>query len=337
MANIEVLNKVEPIVDESPVINVAMTNAIYRGPQGDPGVPGPAGAPGPKGEPGPRGEQGSPGLQGPKGEQGDPGIPGPEGPKGDTGESGVYIGETAPENPSVNVWIDPSGEAYEPGGGEGSNREIILVPRSLDDSGVGIPTPAAQQLEFKAKLKDIIDNNKLSDYDFYLKGSDLSIRVNVEYSSPDYIYFSYINGQGNYIYKGYIRYDKLETLENRTLLYSNDLIDTSNIDGYVSAGRWYYVSVDSSETYVDQYTSHIKLLYTYNDCDSIIDISLADNSHHYTSYYSTYIGGCVWDDSNGEIIPLKVRNDYGTIRVINARTGDDLDGYIKGYYYWEEG
>ena len=28
--------------------------------------------------------------------------------RGETGESGVYIGEEEPENPDVNVWIDPS-------------------------------------------------------------------------------------------------------------------------------------------------------------------------------------------------------------------------------------
>lgn len=31
-----------------------------------------------------------------------------KGDKGDTGESGVYIGETAPSDPDVNVWIDTS-------------------------------------------------------------------------------------------------------------------------------------------------------------------------------------------------------------------------------------
>ena len=31
------------------------------------------------------------------------------GEKGETGDSGVYVGTTAPEDESVNVWIDPDG------------------------------------------------------------------------------------------------------------------------------------------------------------------------------------------------------------------------------------
>lgn len=35
------------------------------------------------------------------------------GTKGDTGNSGVYMGETEPTDPDVNVWINPDGEAVE--------------------------------------------------------------------------------------------------------------------------------------------------------------------------------------------------------------------------------
>lgn len=37
-------------------------------------------------------------------------IEGPPGQKGDTGDSGVYIGNTAPTNPDVKVWINPEGK-----------------------------------------------------------------------------------------------------------------------------------------------------------------------------------------------------------------------------------
>lgn len=35
--------------------------------------------------------------------------------KGDTGDSGVYVGEQAPANPEINVWIEPDGTASENG------------------------------------------------------------------------------------------------------------------------------------------------------------------------------------------------------------------------------
>lgn len=35
-------------------------------------------------------------------------VPGAKGEKGDTGNSGVYVGTTEPEDPEVNVWIDPT-------------------------------------------------------------------------------------------------------------------------------------------------------------------------------------------------------------------------------------
>lgn len=66
MANIETLNQVqavveEPIaisvaVEETPVINLSLSNPIYRGPAGPAGERGPAGARGPAGEQGPQGE-----------------------------------------------------------------------------------------------------------------------------------------------------------------------------------------------------------------------------------------------------------------------------------------
>ena len=84
--SIEVLNKITAVPEETPVINVALTNPIYRGPKGD------------------KGDKGDKGIQGPKGDQGD---------KGETGNSGVYIGTDAPTDESVMVWIDIAGSGDE--------------------------------------------------------------------------------------------------------------------------------------------------------------------------------------------------------------------------------
>ena len=128
MTEIKVLNNT--ILDDIPVIDVSMSNAIYRGPKGDKGdkgddgfiqfeeltpeqkeeLRGPQGIQGPRGETGPAGPKGEQGIQGPKGETGDvgpagrDGAQGPKGPKGDKGDTGERgpeglqgpIGETGP-------------------------------------------------------------------------------------------------------------------------------------------------------------------------------------------------------------------------------------------------
>lgn len=75
MANIEILDNIEAVIEDVPVINVSMANPIYRGPQG---------------------------VQGEKGAQGE---------KGDTGNSGVYVGSAAPVDENIVVWIDMTGDA----------------------------------------------------------------------------------------------------------------------------------------------------------------------------------------------------------------------------------
>ena len=106
MVQIEVLNNT--ILEDVPVINVSMSNAIYRGPKGDKGdkgedgfinfeeltpeqkeeLRGPAGKDGkdgkqgPQGEPGPAGKDGEPGKDGKDGEPGPQGEPGPAGADG---------------------------------------------------------------------------------------------------------------------------------------------------------------------------------------------------------------------------------------------------------------
>lgn len=62
------------------------------------------------GAPGPQGKPGKDGAPGKDGEKGKDGAPGAKGEKGETGDSGVYIGQTEPTDPDVNVWIDPNGQ-----------------------------------------------------------------------------------------------------------------------------------------------------------------------------------------------------------------------------------
>ena len=85
-----------------------------QGPRGYTGAQGIQGPQGEKGDTGANGPQGPQGIQGPKGDTGPQGQIGPQGPKGetgDTGQSGVYIGNSEPSDPDINVWIDESGEA----------------------------------------------------------------------------------------------------------------------------------------------------------------------------------------------------------------------------------
>ena len=79
MTEIKVLNKMTAVPEETPVINVSMSNATYQGPKGDKGDIGPEG---------PKGADGAQGIQGPKGDKGDPGEVGPQGPIGPQGEPG---------------------------------------------------------------------------------------------------------------------------------------------------------------------------------------------------------------------------------------------------------
>lgn len=95
------------------------TSGVIRGEKGDKGDQGIQGEKGDRGDVGPvgpHGEQGIQGIQGNKGDKGDKGdtgsqgIQGIQGDKGDTGNSGVYVGETEPEDDEVNVWIDSNGD-----------------------------------------------------------------------------------------------------------------------------------------------------------------------------------------------------------------------------------
>lgn len=331
------------------------------GPQGEQGPIGPQGIPGPTGPKGDKGDKGDVGLQGQKGDKGDTGSrgpagetgpAGPEGPagkdgeqgpkgeKGDPGSSGVYIGTDTPAG-DVNVWIDPSGEAYVPEGGGGTQRPIIYVPDTLDNNNVGQPSPAQKQLEFKAQLKEALANG-LDNYDFMTRKNDESIRVSVKHSKTTYtnrIYFTYVvDWNGPNIYSGFINVDKLDTLEDRTLFESNNVITTNNIQQYVSGGSWEYESTGggSYSCYLGHETLHIKLVYKYNDWYGTIDISSDWNQLGYLYNHSeTYWGGCVYDGN--QIFPIVVNNDYGSL-TLRDHHGDDLyTAEILGYYYWQEG
>jgi hypothetical protein len=165
------------VVSTTPsLINSQMSNATYRGPKGDKGDPGergPQGLPGeqgPMGPAGPRGEQGERGIDGAPGPIGPKGELGPVGPIGDTGPSGVYYGVDTPTG-DVNVWIDPSGEAYIPESGGGEGREIIWVPETFNDDATGEHSPAERQREFKNKLKEVVKNG-LHNYIFMINDRD---------------------------------------------------------------------------------------------------------------------------------------------------------------------
>lgn len=102
-----------------------------------------------------------------------------------------------------------------------------------------------------------------------------------------------------------------------------------------SGGSWVYISIESEQAYISNYTSHIKLLYTYDTYDGIIDLSLPDGNNDFSNYYNDFVGGCVY--SGGDVIPIKVSNQNGYMTILDARYDISMGIYIKGYYYWQEG
>lgn len=61
-------------------------------------------------------------------------------------------------------------------------------------------------------------------------------------------------------------------------------------------------------------------------------MSLPYNEKSFTNAYNEFAGGCVY--GNSEIIPIKVKNEYGSITLVDARDNTDFGAYIRGYYYW---
>ena len=315
------------------------------GPQGEIGQQGPVGPAGPQGETGPAGPVGPQGEIGPAGPQGEVGPEGPvgpigpTGPKGDIGPSGVYYGTDTPTS-DVNVWIDPSGKADIPdSSGSGSSRKIIMVPDTLRNSVDGMPAPADKQREFKNKLKEALANG-ICNYDFIRANDDYSTKISVDrvdtYSGSPHLDFSFISGDGRL--SQFSIYDSdLDKLEDKTYIWNNSpvLITTDNFRQYVNS--WIYQPGDnSSSQHISFATSHLKLLYQYNNYHGVIDLSLPEGRDRWSSRHEDYCGGCVYDENNGTTIPILIRNDYGTLYIYDARSNSDFGAFITGYYYWQE-
>ena len=217
--------------------------------------------------------------------------------------------------------------------GSGGGREVIVVPDSLSNDPSGNPSPATKQQEFKNKLKEAITNG-LNNYDFVVYGTHQSIKMNVELSN-NYLNFSYITGDGCY---GSFRMaiSSLDTLENRILFYTPQSIITSGSINYYTP-KWVYKNGSGGSTqeiYND--TSHLKLLYQYDIYHGTIDITLPNGRMDWADRYERYPGGCVYDNSNSESIPIEIQNDGGIFSIVDARTGSSFGAIFEGYYYWEE-
>lgn len=139
--SVKVLNTIIANPEETPVINVSMSNPIYRGPAGPQGIPGPIGPKGPQGEIGPVGPQG------PKGEdavfdfntltpeqkeelRGPQGIQGPTGPQGEVGPQGLQgvQGPIGPQGP-----IGETGPRGEPGIQGEPGKDYVLTDTDKTD------------------------------------------------------------------------------------------------------------------------------------------------------------------------------------------------------------
>ena len=227
--------------------------------------------------------------------------------------------------------------AEQVGSGSGGGREVIVVPSSLSNDPSGNPSPATQQQEFKNKLKEAIANG-LTNYDFVVYGTDKSIKMNVELvkrTTDSYLYFSYITADDRYG-SFTMSISSLDTVESRVLFYTPQaLITSNNIKQYNS--KWAYE--DGSGNYqqeIQNFTSHLKLLYQYDIYHGTIDITLPDEQKDWTDRNERYSGGSVYDSSNSELIPIDVKNEWGTFYLIDARTDSDFGAVFEGYYYWEE-
>ena len=112
------------------------------------------GAPGRQGDPGPQGEPGKDGAPGKDGQDGAPGPAGKDGEKGETGDSGVYIGQTEPTDPDVNVWIDPNGQPS----------AVPASSVSFDDTTAQTGASNVQDAidELATKINSLVDGNEVS-------------------------------------------------------------------------------------------------------------------------------------------------------------------------------
>jgi hypothetical protein len=109
MSEINILDAVLGEIENIPIINVEMSNPIYRGPAGRDGADG------------------------------------ADGKDGKPGKSGVYLGNTEPEDEEINVWIDPDAET-----------EIIITEKQLNEKLENYPT--------KEEVSKLIPEVDLSPY-----------------------------------------------------------------------------------------------------------------------------------------------------------------------------
>lgn len=294
-----------------------------QGPRGEQGIQGEMGPQGPEGPQGPIGPQGE---AGPAGKDGADGAPGQKGDKGDPGNSGVYVGTDTPTDTNVNVWIDPSGGAYEPDNGGGDGVKCITLPNQQGDLTAEDKTYLEQYYAYYLETNAIpsdVWTVRLDQGHANVAKVIRIICVSGYYHRA--IYFYYLNTM-NELCEGCVDFDNdTYTFQQYRSEYSVQSL----------GGKWTYVSVGNTETYMDCQSSHIKILYVYDTYDGVIDISLSDNDKWFPSYYNDFNGGFVWNQSNYEAMPLKVKNEWGTIRIVDARDDSDFGGYIRGYYYWE--
>lgn len=301
-----------------------------RGPQGIQGETGPQGEQGPKGDKGDTGEQGSVGETGPTGPEGPAGKDGEQGPQGERGEpgpSGVYIGTDTPTD-DVNVWIDPSGEAYVPesgSGGSGFEEYTFYYSPSTSNDDAEFATEYWKYYKENGVLKPVILYMATTKSTTYLTRYPIT-RVSVG-SNVLYIY-----------------YWNADQMEDQGLSYTFDTTTNQLKTCYYATGSphsfggsWVWVDVGgSSSCFINQDTSHIKLCYSYNTFNGTIDMSATGKSY-FTGLDYTHNGGCIWDEYNYELIPIQVVCNWGTMSIQNTRTGGDLGALIQGYYYWQEG
>lgn len=294
-----------------------MSNASYRGPKGDKGDPGPQG---PQGIQGPAGPQGPAGIQGEPGPIGPQGELGPVGPKGDTGPSGVYYGVDTPIS-DVNVWIDPSGEAYIPESGGSSVDTYIFEAGGVSDYNTKLATELHQYY---------LDNGKQKEGIYWVgRSNNTGLRPAIINCNDDaYTVYEWRQGQET----GFTCYFNSDGTFNRA----------NNAGGYrvpdASGGEWVYEDIgQENQYYITPDTSHLKLLYYYDGFYGTIDLSLSNNNTDWSSRYEDYVGGCVYNNSYDEFIPIIIRNEWGTMYILDARTASDFGAYFTGYYYWQEG
>ena len=298
--SIEVLNKITAMPEETPVINVSMSNAIYRGPKGDKGDKGDDGfiqfeelTPEQKEE-----------LRGPQG------IQGPKGDRGDKGDPGVYIGAETPEG-DVNVWIDPTGDPIDLPSGGGSDIEYIRLPlykSDLDEETIN------KIIEYCQYYKD---NNKINtNIKWYIQSTDKMIcwATSAEVSS-----------YSNYITMKLILLDMGGSARNLYCKIVNNEIDSyyvAELNPYTAPG-WHYASNSwsGSSCPIHFPSPLIKLVCLKYSEYFVIELAspsgndLQENALEYV---------CVYD--SGAVVRVSISGTTCSL--------DDSNISIIGYYYW---